>query len=376
MKVLVVGGGIVGAAVAWRLAQEGASVEVFEGERPEAATAASGGMLGFRSELLAAGPVLSLGQASAELWGRWCEALGGHALLGWVPGGTAWLVQKGEVETFLAERAFQVKAGLPAPVLLEDPRTHGLPDLHPDLRAISYPDECALHPPSTLRALRAAAVRAGAVFHAELATGLSERGGRCQGVQARDRTLEADAVVLAAGSWSSSLIGEHFPLPITAVRGQVALFDFECPVVLRSEAFYLVPRPGKKVLVGATEEPVTLSQAGEFSVSPSSDKLQLVREAAARLLPALKGLEPRALLSGLRPWSADRQPLVGAAPESLGLEGLFLAAGHTRNGILLAPLTAEAICQAVLGQSALGQASALPPALDFTLWDPARFQVR
>lgn len=360
MKVVVIGGGVVGSAVAWRLARAGVQVEVLDGARPEAATAASGGMFGFRSEAVAPGPEFELGRASAALWDGWVEPLGGLAALGWVPEGTAWLVPTPELDAFLAARAWQQKAGLPAPIVGAAP---GLPRHHSDRSVVIFPDEAAVHPPSVLEALGGAARAAGAVFRVALVTGLLERGGRCHGVATREGPIEADAVVLAAGSWSPTLLGEPRSLPITAVRGQIAIYRFESPRVIRTEAFYLVPRPGRLSLVGATEEPVALGSAGS---PPAPESLQEVRLAAVAVLPELAGLEPRAVHSGLRPWSADRQPLVGLAPASFGLEGLVLATGHTRNGILQTPLTAELVRAAVLGEGP-------PEEIDPRPWAPDRF---
>ncbi|MDF1563142.1 MAG: FAD-dependent oxidoreductase [Deltaproteobacteria bacterium] len=364
MRALVIGGGIVGSAVAWRLAGAGVRVVLLEGGRPETATAASGGMLGHRSEHTEASPAQRLGRESARLWDEWRPVLGGDAALGWVDAGTVWLLPGAELPAFREARRWQEEAGLPAPRLLEPGALEGLPGLAPGLVALHLADEAALHPPSALAALQQAATRAGVVFQVGEASSLLEGGGRCRGARLADGTLlEADAVVLAAGSWSVELLGPRRTLPVGAMRGQVAVFELACGPVLRTEAFYAVPRPGRELLVGATEEPVGLASAGEPA---SLEVLRAVIEAARAALPGLAGREPVGLHSGLRPWSADRQPLVGRAPEAFGLEGLFLAAGHTRNGILQAPLSAELIRAAVLGE-------APPPGLDLSPWSPERF---
>ncbi|MGH9384651.1 MAG: FAD-dependent oxidoreductase, partial [Vicinamibacterales bacterium] len=163
------------------------------------------------------------------------------------------------------------------------------------------------------------------------------------GVQTSEASWDADRVVLAAGSWSSQIDVEGAsPAPVQPIRGQLLQLKTE-PGVLRhviwNAAGYLVPWPDGTVLVGATVEDVGFDEA------TTDEAIRGLREIAARLVPSLADATMTDARAGLRPRGPDDLPLVGG---SATLPGLIYATGHYRNGVLLAPLTAQLVKQLVL----------------------------
>jgi glycine oxidase len=182
------------------------------------------------------------------------------------------------------------------------------------------------------------AVRAGATVQKLLI----ERD-RCVGVALDEGTLRSDAIVLAAGSWSSLVPGVPDSLPVVRpVRGQMVLLE-ERPPRVRSIVFgagaYVVPRGDGRVLCGSTME-----QAG-YRREVTAAGVHSILDGALACVPSLGAAQVAGTWSNFRPYVEGRGALVGASP----LPGLFLATGHHRNGILLSRLTAEAVADAVLG---------------------------
>jgi glycine oxidase len=170
--------------------------------------------------------------------------------------------------------------------------------------------------------------------------------GRATGVVFEDgSSVVADSVVLAAGAWSRQIAGlppDRRP-PVRPVKGQVLLLrmDPQAPLlnhVLWAPGAYMVPRRDGRLIVGATVE-----EKG-FDEAITAGGLLTLLEAAWRAVPAIEELPIQEILVGHRPGSRDDAPILGRGP----LEGLFYATGHYRNGILLAPVTADAMAQLVL----------------------------
>ena len=213
-----------------------------------------------------------------------------------------------------------------------------------------------------LTALRTAASKAGANIVNSSVRSFDVTGDRAQGVALDDGTsIRADAVVLAAGAWSGAV--EGLPpgvLPeLRPVKGQ--LLHLRGPSFLsrnvRGLDVYIVPRADGRVVVGASME-----ERG-FDLRPTAEfAYELLRD-AYELVPGILELEMVEHAVGLRPATLDNAPLIGAS----ALEGLFMATGHFRNGVLLAPITAEAIVALLQG--------ALSP-VDIEAFDPQRFRAR
>jgi glycine oxidase len=156
----------------------------------------------------------------------------------------------------------------------------------------------------------------------------------------------AGAVVVCAGCWTPSLAAELAPgaAPrIVPVRGQIVSLDAPRPaqaIVWGTDA-YLVPKRDGSLVVGATAERVG------FDCRVTADGVRVLLDAATRLLPQLAGAGFRGAWAGLRPDTPDHLPLVGPVP---GLEGVVIAAGHYRNGVLLAPPTGRLVADGLLGK--------------------------
>lgn len=361
--VLVVGGGIAGAATALALREEGADVVLVERERPGArATGASAGMLAPQYEReWTEHPLFPLALRSREAWpafARRIEGLAGdevgHRADGMlVP---CWEPHERRRAAEAADRHRQ--AGLRAEVL--DPREARRlqPGAAPDAEAFLWlPDEAQVDSQRLARALPAALEAAGVALVTARVRGLAARRGAVAGVELDDgRRLEGDRAVLAAGAWSAGLEGLPRPLPVRPVRGQMLRYPAGAADLRRLLANpggrYLVPRDGGSLLAGSTME------AAGFDTSTTAAGIRAVRRAAERLLPALAGVEPTERWAGLRPGTPDELPILGPDPE---LEGLVHATGFGRNGILLGPLAGRAAAAFALGRRPEGDWSAFRP---------------
>jgi glycine oxidase len=333
-SVLVVGAGVIGCAIAYELSPH-ADVLLLERSVPGAeASSVAAGILAPRIEH-DTGPLLDLGLRSLLLHARWSEALaaGGLATGHHVCGALALSLDD---DPIAREGARQLD---------RDALLRIEPNLGPSVRAgWLWPDEAQIEPPRLLRALALAAEASGARFRSGVQVqALHYEGERCRGVREVDGTLvTADVVVLAAGSWTGQIPGlppSSGPL-VRPVRGQLVHLDARRPParhVLFGNGGYVVPRRDGRVIIGATME-----DAG-FDKTVTLGGAHDVTSKALTLLPSLAEAELISHAVSFRPGSVDDLPLIGPmAP------GLLLATGHFRNGILLAPVTAEMIADQIL----------------------------
>jgi glycine oxidase len=169
---------------------------------------------------------------------------------------------------------------------------------------------------------------------------LVERGA-CRGVATATENFPAGTVVDATGAWAAFDPAWRDAAPVSPVRGQIVALRPEepLPLVVEAEDVYLVPREDGLVLAGAT------SEREGFRKAVTAEGIRNLTEAALRLVPALSTARFETAWSGLRPGTPDGWPILGEAP---GLPGLVFAAGHYRNGILLAPLTARLVTDLVM----------------------------
>lgn len=345
--VLFVGGGIVGMASALALADEGARVCVLERGAPGGeASGAAAGILSAQIEASGAGDEADSFLASRELYPAFVERLRERSGLdvGYRRTGALRLLGGEDAEGWLG---WQRAAGLRFERWSEERLGREEPALAGG-EALFFPDDAQVEPSRLMRALEIAAARAGV----EVRRGAHVRrvvveDGRARGVVLEDGSrLDAPSIVLAAGSWSTLI--EGVPLPPDAVRpsrGQLVELSLGAPPLGRvvfGRGAYLVPRDDGRVVVGSTHEFVGFQR--EVSARGVRDLLA----AATALCPALEAASFVRAWSNFRPFPAGGRPLVGASDEA---RGLVIATGHYRNGILLAPLTAELVRAAVRGQS-------------------------
>jgi len=348
--VVVIGAGVQGCAVAWRLAQAGRDVLVLERAIPGAeASSAAGGILSPGVEALEPGPFYDLGRASLARYPAFVaelEAATGVAI-GYRGGGTLEVALDDQHAQVLAGRAAKLeKAHLPVTVL-DDAEVRALePGLSPEARgALWFEDEASLDPRQLGRALAIAAQRAGARFLTGQVHRIRHAGGRVVGVDHESYTIDAPEVVMAAGAWSLHEEGHGLPRnAVRPVRGQMAVLDTRPPLLSRvvfSGHGYVVPRPDGRILCGSTMEDVG------FEKAVTAGGLRHVLDVGIGIAPALARAPVVESWSNFRPASPDGEPILGPA----GVAGLFYATGHTRNGILLCPITADAVAACVLGNA-------------------------
>ncbi len=355
-----------GSSVALRLAQAGRKVIVLERAVPGAeASSAAGGILSPGVEAVQPGPFYDLCRESLARYPafvRDVEALSGMSV-GMRGGGTIEVALDDEHARVLAARAEKIqKHGLPVEVL-DDAAVRRLePAINPEARgALYFGDECSLDPRLLSRAVAIAAQRAGATYVTGQVRRIVTVDGRVAGVEHESARIGADAVVLAAGSWSLLVEGHGLPTgAVRPVRGQVAMLDTRPPLLSRvvfSGHGYVVPRADGRVFVGSTMEEVG------FEKAVTVEGLAHVLSIAVGIAPALARAPIVETWSNFRPASPDGEPILGAG----GVPGLFYATGHTRNGILLAPVTADAIAAEVIGGT---------PPVDLAPFSPARLRAR
>ena len=361
--VLVIGGGIVGSAITWRLAKDGLSVTLLEkGEIGREASWAAGGML--TPVHLADYPPALVGvcNASLALYEPLCREVA--ALSGIDPEyrvtGLLLVVTDDAGEEAARElEAWKRERKQPAERLSRDEALLAEPKLTPHLRrALRLPDIAQIRNNRMAVALAEAAKRKGAEIRPNTpVTGFLRVPGRVTGVKTPRGDVYAGTTILAAGAWSPELLKPlGLDLKVKPIKGQILLAgappDFCRHMILDGES-YLIARADGRILVGSTLEDVG------FDKSVILGTIGDLAERGARLMPELAKLPMVTSWAGLRPATPDRLPYLGKAP----VDGLIVATGHYRNGILLAPITAEIVADLLAGQ---------PPAVDLAPFDPQR----
>jgi glycine oxidase len=365
--VVVVGGGAIGLSCAWRLAQAGARVVVVErGEPGGGATRVAAGMLAPVGELTFGEPeLLELTLAAARLYPEFVaelEAATGEST-GYERLGTLHVALDRDEAAQLRrvhdlQRSLELEAEWLPPRRCRDLEPGLTPSFHGGVLAAG---EAAIDPRALTRVLVAACaaegveVRTGTevvdgIFDGERLVGVRTASRRSATQEVSDHRLDgeirADSVVLAAGAWSGAAgwLPEDARPPVRPVKGQVVELrsrNGEPPArhILASERVYLVPRPDGRLVVGATVE-----EMGFDTAVTAGGVHELLRE-AYRLLPDIAEMEWIGATAGLRPGTPDNLPIVGPG----AIDGLVLATGHYRNGILLAPLAAQTVAGLLVG---------------------------
>jgi len=361
--VAVVGGGIAGLAVAWRARRAGLSVTLFERARTgEGASRVAAGMLAPVAEVEygeAGRTVLDLGLRSAALWPDWAAALqrASGIDVGLRRTGTLVVARDAdEARELERQLAFRASLGLDARRLRASEARELEPALAPTVRlALQAPQDHSVDPRLVLRALRSACRADGVQLREQTRVAgveLDRAQRRLTGVLlAGGERVAAGQVVLAAGAWTSELGGlpPAASVAVRPVKGQILrLRDPAGPGLLagvvRFAGGYVVPRGDGRYVLGASME-----ERG-FDVQPTAGGVYALLRDAHELIPGIAELQIEELNVGLRPSTPDNAPLIGAG----ALDGLVWATGHHRNGILLAPLTAELAVEALLAGAAAG----------------------
>ena len=351
-RVAVVGAGVMGLALAWRLATAGCAVDVFDqGQSGQGASRAAAGMLAACAE---AEPgedhLLGLNRASQALWPAFAAELEQAAgfSVDLRPEGTIVLALNADDAARLRHLiAFQQGLGLPVEWLNGAEVRRREPHLATKLAgAVWCPEDHQVDNRLVAAALKVAAQAAGAVLHEQSPVQqVVTADGRARGVLVNGVRHGADVVVLAAGAWSRGVtIAPAAPLPVRPVKGQMLALQMDpaAPIlnyVIWAPGTYLMPRKDGRLIVGATVE-----EKGFNPDLTAGGQLALLTH-AWRALPTIEELSIIEQWVGFRPGSRDDAPILGASAE---VEGLIFATGHHRNGILLLPVTTQAITALVL----------------------------
>jgi glycine oxidase len=346
--VIVIGGGVIGCSIAWRVAQAGLKVTVIERGRVGCeASRAAAGMLTPQGGAESGGPFFDLCLRSRAMYrefGREVTEASGIDIE-YKDEGTLFVVLEGEDQEERTRWAsWQLEAGLPLEHLSAD-EVHKIEPAvtQSATRAIFLPEEHQVENRRLMDALEVAIRRARVeLIEGSDVTAITTDQGKVTGVLCGSERLTANLVVVAAGTWSSQLL-EPLGLNVRiipalgqmiAVRGRACRIDR----VVHSSKVYVVPRRDGRILIGATVE-----YAG-FQRGVTVKGISYLLSAATEIVPSLEGCEILETWSGLRPDTVDHLPILGAS----GIDNLILATGHFRNGILLAPLTATLIAQPLI----------------------------
>jgi glycine oxidase len=362
VDVAVIGGGVIGLAIARRAQAHGLRTVVLErGEAGQGTSRVAAGMLAPISEATPAEePLLELGLRSAQLYPELVHELD---LPGYRTCGTLLVARDGdEAEALERELALRERYGLEVERLRPSAARRLEPGLAPAVRlALSIPGDHAIDPRQLTAALAAALRAAGGRLREGAAVAAVDiRDGVVTGIRlAGGEVVPARAVVIAAGAWSDQLEGLP-PLERPALRpvkGQILrLHDPAGPGLLtrvvRMGASYIVPRGDGRYVIGATSE-----ERGFDTTVTAGAAFALLRE-ASELVPGISELVLDEFSAGLRPGTADNLPVIGPS----ATPGLHWATGHGRGGVLLAPVTAEIILAGLLGDRVAPGRSPFSPA--------------
>jgi len=364
---VVIGAGVIGLSAAWRAAKRGLRVLVLDPASPgSGATGVAAGMLAPVTEAtFGEEDLLALNLESAHRYRDFVAELEDETGIDahYRPSGTlAVALDRDDAELLRQLHGFQIGLGLEAEWL----RGRECRDLEPGLApgvvgGIKSALDHQVRPRSLVNALVRALDQAGVELRRARADGISVRSGAVSGVKLDGgEAVSVEQVVVAAG-WQAASLGlpADSRLPVRPVKGQIVRLAGagRTPIarrVVRTPEVYVVPRDDGEVVVGATVE-----ERGPDTRVTAGGVFDLLR-AAYRVLPGVTELELVETAAGLRPASPDNKPVIGRG----NIPGLVWATAHWRNGILLAPVTADAVAELLTGQE-------LPPR--FASFSPERF---
>jgi glycine oxidase len=362
--VAIAGGGVIGGAIALELSRAGMGVGLFDRQQPgQEASWASAGILSPAPESPGMIAMVPLGKKSLSLYPEFIaqvEEISGKST-GFRPKGTLEALfsrdTKAELSTIIAlHHGLGLKA---EPLSAEDARELE-PALSEDVEAaVLRPDECSVDNRALTDAVLDAARRSGAeIFAGAGAKGIWREGNRCAGLFLQDEKVEAKWTIIAAGCFSAAIEGVAAYAPLRPAKGQmVALRAEEVKMrrVLWSEHIYLVPRNDGRILAGATVEYVG------FDKRTTAGGIEKILSAAIKLAPGLANARIEETWAGLRPDTPDHLPILGPTD----VDGLLMATGHFRSGILLTPITARLVREWITEERVT---------LDWDRFSPLRFQ--
>ena len=332
-EVLILGGGVMGLAIALELRSRGAKVAVVCRDFEESASLAAAGMLAPQAEGLPAGAMRDLCIRSRDLYPTWIpkiEALSGQDAGYWQSGILA--PSYGFSTTYDRTQVLEIQPNL----------GHEVQSGH------WFPDDAQVDNRKLARSLQAAAIAVGVNFLSGVtATAIGRSGDRVTAIDTTAGPMQAEHYILATGAWSQALL----PIPVTPRKGQMLSVRVPTPLesaeelplntVLFGEDVYMVPRRDGRIVIGATVEDVG------FTPGNTPEGMIHLLQAATRLFPSIATCTLEDFWSGYRPATPDEWPILGESP----YQNLTYATGHYRNGILLTPITGTLIADWVWNQT-------------------------
>jgi glycine oxidase len=348
--VAIAGGGLIGATIAFELARAGLQVALFDRHEPgEGSSWAAAGILSPAPENAGMISIVPLGRASLQLYPQFV------AIVEEISGQSAGYRARGTLEALFSADAQEKLStiialhhglGLRAePVRAEDAREME-PALSSELEAAVFrPDEACVDNRALTKAVLTAAERSGVkTFARSSVQSVAQAGRRCDGLVVDGEKVQSRWTVIAAGCCCAEIEGAAQYAPVRPAKGQMIALraeDLSIERVLWSDHVYLVPRNDGRILAGATVEYVG------FEKKVTAGGVQKIISAALQLAPALADAQIEDTWAGLRPDAPDHLPIIGPTD----LDGLLIATGHFRSGILLAPITAQLIREWVITQN-------------------------
>ncbi|HKH23372.1 MAG TPA: glycine oxidase ThiO [Solirubrobacterales bacterium] len=366
-EAVFVGGGAIGLACAWRAARRGMRVSVLERDRPAAgASGVAAGMLAPVGEASwGEEKLLALNSESLRRWPEFAEQLereSGAEVEFAQRGALHLALDRDEAEELRRRYELHRQLGLDSEWLTGRACRALEPGLAPAVRGgVHVPGEATVDPRRVVAALLGALERLDVAVHSGAEVVSGSRAAGSWRLRTRDgRELGAETVVVTAGCWSGQLdwLPEDVRPPVRPVKGEIltlrgAAEEPVCERIVAGERVYMVPRADGRLVVGATVE-----EHGFDTTLTAGGVHELLRE-AYRLLPEIAELELLEATVGLRPGTPDNAPLIGRAGD-----GLLVATGHFRNGILQAPVTADSLAALLAGE---------PAPVDLEPFSPERF---
>lgn len=356
--IVVVGGGICGLGIGWRLAQAGRDVTVMDrGEAAMAATWAAAGMLAPQAEAEhAEEALLPLAMESCRLWQSFAHELqrcSGIDVDYRTEGTLVVATDRDEFELLEHRFSYLRELGLNLEWLSGYEARQKEPYLSRGVSgALFSPEDHQVDNRLVGSALKASYIKAGGQLREHTSVDeILTRSGRVTGVRVGDQEIEAEAVVIAAGAWSRNIAGlspEASP-PVRPLKGQMVAVQMSTLAPILDHvlwgpgnsivpSIYLAPKSDGRLIIGATVEEMG------FDTSLTAGGMLEILRSAWEILPGIYDLPLVESWAGLRPASRDDAPILGPT----GVDGLVMATGHHRNGILLAPITADTVSDYIL----------------------------
>ena len=362
-EAVIAGGGLIGGAIALELALAGARVAVFDqGEPGREASWAGAGILSPAPENLATIPLVPLGKASMALYPEFVarvEEISGKDVGFRAKGTLEALFSRDAARELSTHVALHHGWGLRAEAISAEDARELEAGLSPELEAaVLRPDEASVDNRALTQAVLEAARKSGAEIYAHREVqGVWREKQRCIGLLFENEKLSAKWTIIAAGAFSASIAGVDTYAPVRPAKGQMVSLRAErlkIERVLWSNKIYLVPRNDGRILAGATVEYVG------FDRKVTAGALEKLLSGAIELAPDLAHARVEETWAGFRPDSPDHLPILGPAD----IDGLLIATGHFRSGILLTPITARLIREWITEQSV---------SVDWERFSPLRF---